>query len=449
MTPTAARHQPPPQHTEKGSIMKITQMAGAAAAVLSLALAGCATNTDDGGDDGGGGDGPVTLRFQSLAFQESTIKATKKIVDAWNADNPDVQVKYVQGSWDSVQDQLVTQFQGGTAPDIIQYESAAVTQFAQQGYLADIGDGLSDDVKGAVSDDVWQTVTVDDKVIAAPTLLQSYMVFANTTLLEDAGVEVPTGDTWSWDDFQAAAAATTKGGVHGVGWGLTEPTATMLSLGQNFGAAYFEGSGEDATVTVGDAELALPERIHQMTYEDESLDPVTLTQSGSDVMTGFLKGQYAMTVQGSYNAQTLTESAPAGFDWAVLPALEGDSAEQAANPQTLSVSAESADVEGATEFIDYYMQPENLAAVAEGDWLIPASSDAAAQVEENTGGDNGWSTILASGEHLTMAPFQAVTNYPQWKDQIATPSFQRYLGDEITADELATELEEGWESVNK
>ena len=26
-------------------------------------------------------------------------------------------------------------------------------------------------------------------------------------LLEQAGVELPTGDTWSWDDFQAAAKA--------------------------------------------------------------------------------------------------------------------------------------------------------------------------------------------------------------------------------------------------
>ncbi len=101
--------------------------AAAAVAALALALAGCATvdRRRPGRQDSG--DGPVTLKFQSLAFQESTVKATKKIVDAWNAANPDIQVEYVQGSWDSVQDQLVTQFQGGTAPDIIQYESAAMT----------------------------------------------------------------------------------------------------------------------------------------------------------------------------------------------------------------------------------------------------------------------------------------------------------------------------------
>jgi hypothetical protein len=95
------------------------------------------------------------------------------------------------------------------------------------------------------------------------------------------------------------------------------------------------------------------------------------------------------------------------------------------------------------------MQPENLAKVAEGDWLIPASSAASDVVATDTSGANGWSTILAGGQFLTKAPFQSATNYPQWKDQIATPAFQKYLGDEISADELATELTDGWDSVNQ
>jgi multiple sugar transport system substrate-binding protein len=421
-----------------------TVLTGAAAALL---VAGCATSTQEE-PESEGGEGPVTLRFQSLAFQEPTIQASKAIVDAWNADHPDVQVEYVQGSWDSVQDQLVTQFQGGTAPDVIHYESAAMTQFAEQGYLADLSDSFSDEVTDSVPEGVWETVTVDDQVIAAPTLLQSYVVFADRGMLEDAGVEIPEGDTWAWDDFQEAARATTTGDTFGVGWGLAEPTATMLSLGMNFDAAYFEGEGTDVSIDVGEEELALPERIHEMAYDDKSLDPVSLTQSGSDVMTGFLKGKYAMTVQGSYQAQALTENAPEDLDWVAMPMLEADGAEQAANPQTLSVSAESAHVEEAAEFIDFFMQPDNLAQVAQGDWLIPASSDAAEVVESDTEGANGWSTILAGGQYLTKAPFQSATNYPQWKDQIATPAFQRYLGNEIDEQQLATQLTEGWESVS-
>jgi ABC-type glycerol-3-phosphate transport system substrate-binding protein len=414
----------------------------------ALALTGCATSSPSNTDQDQNSNGPITLRFQSLAFQGPTVKATKDIVAAWNKAHPDVHVKYVQGSWDSVQDQLVTQFQGGTAPDIIHYESAAMTGFAKQGYLADLSPYLSSDVKSSIPQGIWDTVTVDGKVIAAPTLLQSYMVFANTDKLKQAGVTIPSGDTWSWDDFRAAAKATTKNGTYGVGWGLSSPTASMLSLGMNFGAQYFTGTGDNAQISVGANELALPELVHQMAYQDKSLDPSSLTQSGSDVMPGFLKGKYAMTVQGSYVAQTLSQSAPDGFHWAVLPPLQAEDATQAADPQTLSVSAQSPHVKQAAEFINFYMQAKNLAAEAEGDWLIPASNTAVAQVRKDTGEKNGWGRILDSGQYLTKAPFQSVTDYPQWKDQIATPAFQQYLGNSISSDELKAKLSDGWSQVS-
>ncbi len=417
-----------------------------------LLLTGCATATNTGTgtgteDEGGGEGGTTTLRFQSLAFQEPTIQATQAIVDAWNEEHPDTQVEYVQGSWDSVQDQLVTQFAGGTAPDIIQYESAAIGSFAAQGYLADLTDLVSDDVRASVPEGVWESVTFDDQVVAMPTLLQSYLVFANTDLLEAAGVAVPTGESWSWDEFQAAAKATTQGEVTGVGWGLANPTASVMSMGMNFGAAFFEGTGPDATITVGEPELELPRRIHDMAYVDASLDPVSMTQSGGDVLPGFLAGEYAMTVQGSYVAQTITETAPEGFPWAVMPPLAGDVADQSANPQTLSVSATSPDVEGAADFLDFYMEAQNLASVAEGDWLIPASGDAADAVASNTGGQSGWDVVLASGGVLTEAPFQKVDAYPQWKDQIATPALQEYFGDRITLEQLQAQLTDGYAQV--
>ncbi|HYJ67845.1 MAG TPA: sugar ABC transporter substrate-binding protein [Nocardioidaceae bacterium] len=428
--------------------MNVKHLAGVA--LFACLVASCATSTNESDDtsDSGDSEGPVTLRFNSLAFQEPTIEASKAIVDAWNAEHPDIQVEYVQGSWDSVHDQLVTQLQTGKAPDIIHDESADISGFARQGYLADLSPYLSDEVKDAVPEGVWDAVTVDDKVIAAPTLLQSYMVFANTDLLQQAGVDIPAGETWAWDDFQAAAAKATTDDTYGVAWGLAEPTATVTSLGMNFGATFFDGEGDDADITVGDPELALPARIHEMTYDDQSIDPTSLTLSGSDALPGFLHGKYAMTVQGSYVAQQLVQDAPEDFHWAVLPPLSAESAAQAANPQTLSVPAESPHVEEAAEFIDYFMAAQNLAKVAEGDWLIPASSEASDAVAADTGGDNGWNEILNSGEYLTKAPFQSVTNYPQWDDQIATPALQKYFADEISLDELQAELTDGWADVS-
>jgi acetyl-CoA C-acetyltransferase len=48
-----------------------------------------------------------------------------------------------------------------------------------------------------------------------------------------------------------------------------------------------------------------------------------------------------MTVQGNYQAQGMIEQAPKGFSWALFPPLKGQTQAQAANPQTLSVAAQS------------------------------------------------------------------------------------------------------------
>ncbi len=393
----------------------------------------------------------VSLKFQSLAFQDTTIAATNEIVAAWNAANPNIQVELLQGSWDNVHDQLVTQFQGGTAPDIIHDESADILGFAEQGFLADLTPLLSDEVKSGVSDDIWSTVTASDgSIIAAPTLLQSYVVFANTDAFEAAGVDVPTGDELSWDDFAKLATDLTVGGKYGLGWGLKSPTAAVMSLSLGFDGTFFTTEGDETTIDVGDAELEVPKRIHAMAYDAKALDPVSITQSGSDVLPGFYGSSYAMIVGGSFVSQQITESAPEGFNWTVLPPLAGSAgARQNANPQTLSVAADSDHVEEAAQFINFFVGAENVAKLAQGDWLIPASTDARAAVETATGGENGWAEILVSGDSLGAAPFQKAINYPQWKDQIATPALQQFLADTISLDDLQTQLADGWDQVNR
>ena len=428
--------------------MKLRRIAAAGlASVLIATLAACGGSGESPGTED---EGPVNLKFQSLAFLPESQTATKKIVDDFNTANPNIKVELIQGSWDSVHDQLVTQFAGETAPDIIHNESADMTGFAQGGYLADLGETMDAGVKDSISPGILDAVTVEGKLIAAPTVLQSYLVFANSKLLDKAGVKVPTGATMTWDQFaDLAKEVEEKTGTPGVGWGLKSPTASFMNLSLGFGGKYFDGSGKDATITVTDAELEVPRRIAAMAA-DGSLDKATLTQSGSEVLPGWYAGKFAMTVQGSYAAGSFDADAPDGFEWVALPALAGSvDAAQAANPQTLSVSADSAHVDEAAAFINFYMQAENLAAVAEGETLFPASKPAQDAVIAKTGGKDGWAEIMASGNALKKAPFQSVDNYPQWKDQIATPAFQQFLAGKLDAAGLQKALTDGWTTVNR
>jgi multiple sugar transport system substrate-binding protein len=267
-------------------------------------------------------------------------------------------------------------------------------------------------------------------------------------MLKQAGITA-TGDSLSWDDLAADAKKLTVGGKYGIGWGLKSPTATVLNLGMNFDAKFFDGTGTDAKAVIGDPELEVPKRIHAMAYDDKSIDPTSLTQSATDVLPGFYAGKYGMIVVGNYAAQQILQEAPKGFQWEVLPPLKGTSTKQAANPQTLSVPAEGKHVEQSAKFIDYFMQADNLAAVGQGDWLIPTTQAARDAILKATGGKNGWPETLASGTELTKAPFQSVENYPKWKDQIATPAFQEFLANKTDLAALGKKLSDGWSQVNQ
>lgn len=417
--------------------------------LAALTLAACSQGSATQGSGGGdASDGTVTLTFQSLSDQPGAIAATKEIVDAWNAENPSAQVQIVQGGWDGVYDKLVTQFSGASAPDIIHYEAASIASFARDGYLAELKD-IDEAVKNDIPQGLWDSVTVDDKVVAVPTEVQTYVVFANRKLLEAAGQEIPTGESMTYEDLQALAKATTKPGQYGMAWGLRSPTATFMTLGLGTGGSYFEGSGTDATIDVGSEELAVPQTVRAM-KDAKTLDPVVLTQAGKEALAAFYAGKAAMTVQGSFQAANMAKEAPEGLDWVVLPPLAGSAgALQAANPQTLSVNADAADVTAATEFVSYFASPENLAAINKADALIPSSMTARETILTETGGEDGWEGVMATAAGLEGAPFMSVDAYAQWKDAIATPEFQRYLAGETDDSGLATGLTEGFTQLNR
>ena len=299
-----------------------------------------------------------------------------------------------------------------------------------------------------MSQGVWDSITWDGKVYATPTLLQSYVVFANKALLDAAGIAVPTLDApWTWDDLAANAKTLTHDGQYGLCWGLKSAGALVMSTSLNYGGTFFTTEGDTSTFTFGEAEQQVPTRIHDMAWTDGSIGPDTIGASGSDNLAVFLSGACAMFVGGNFYAQQLTESAPEGFEWVMLPLLKGDTQTQNANPQTLSIAAQSEHPAEAMRFISFFSTADNLANIAQGDWLAPATASGGAAVLEATGGASGWDVIVSSADLMAQAPFQRLAGYPQWKDQTLNPSLQQYFANQIDLAALTTQLTDGWNAV--
>jgi ABC-type glycerol-3-phosphate transport system substrate-binding protein len=415
--------------------MRRVRRLAAVAAAVALLVTGCSSG-------GTADDGKVTLEFQSLAWQKESVDANKQLVKEWNAAHPDIQVTYVQGSWDSVHDQLLTSFEGGEAPDVIHDASDDLADFAYGGYLADLRDLLPARLKSDIPAHSWETTTFGDGVYGVPFLQEPRVLIANAKILKSAGVRIPTpAKPWSWEEFGAVTKKLSGDKKFGVAWPLKEPVSATLNLSLSAGGRMFH-RGPDGKVTVrfDAADQVVPRTVHDQVNTDGSASGATLGMGGSDTLPGFFAGKYAMVPLGFSYRQQIVQQAPKGFDWQVLPAPAGrDGLAQGVSPQTLSVAEDSPHKKEAAQFIDFLLQPRNMVRLALGDWMLPTGTEALKDPALRTE-KNDWATGTALAGDLRSAPAQSVRGYAEWKDKVATPALQEYYSGSIGLGELRDRL---------
>jgi len=392
----------------------------------------------------------IEMTYLTPAYLKGTVASTERIVADWNKANPNATVKIVYGDVNNMQDKLTTAFAGGVAPDIFQHEAASILTFSKQGYLADLTKEMAP-LKSSIPAGLWSVGSYKNRLYGAPTMTQTYTIFANVDAFKKAGIKIPTGTgTFTWDDYRELAKKFTTADKYGVAWGLKSPAAMTMIMGMNYNASFFRGLTTSAgpTLSVNAAELEVPTRVWNMIYTDKTIDPAALTMSGAGPVPGFLAGKYAMIFAASYVASDLDVAAKAaGFNWTALPLLKGTSNKQGANPQTLSVSAQSKYPKQAAAFIRFMLKDENLAELALGEGLIPSTTGSLKSAMATKKDSAGWTQILDDGAALTLAPFTLVPNYQKWKDTVLQPAMQQYLQGKISLAELKKREVEGFKAI--
>ncbi|MFJ3707641.1 MULTISPECIES: ABC transporter substrate-binding protein [unclassified Streptomyces] len=414
----------------------------AAAAALTF-VAGCGSGSGDSSS------GRITLQFLSLAWQKDSVAANKALVDEWNKQHPDVRVKYVQGSWDGIHDQLLTSFEGGQAPDIIHDDASDLTDFAYGGYLADLRTMLPKSLKEDIPQQSWGTTTFDGGVYGVPFLQEPRVLVANTKLLKASGVRIPTAaHPWSWSEFQQVSKRLTVQGAdgrtkqYGVAWSMKEPVTQSVNGSVSTGGKIFERVDGKNKVSFDAADSAVAQIINRQINQDHTAPKSSLGMGGADTLPGFFAGKYAMVPVNFSYRQQIEQQAPKGFGWTVLPLPAGSGPEgrtQGVVPQTLSVSQDSRHKQAAVDFISFLTQGKNAARLALGDWLLPNSRTALKDPALNTP-ENGWRTGSQLFGELVPSPVLGVRGYAEWKDKIATPAFQEYYNGSIGLGSLRSKL---------
>ena len=390
------------------------------------------------------------LRFVSLAWQEAAIATNKSIVNEWNSAHPDLQVEYIQGTWNSAHDYLITAFETGDVPDIFHYESSVIIDYAMRGYLTDLSKYISMEMKNDILDVAWATVTrPNGEVSGIPFLIESLVVLYNKSLLEKEQIVPPTRENpWTWDDLQVAARKLTKDidrdGVtdqYGIGMGLRNSANIIMNTSISFGGSFFKKEENHFLVKVGNEEKKLLQVIVNMLYRDKSISPASIGETGAGMIPGFFSEKYAMMVGiGSWARQQLVENAPKEFRWGVMPPLKAQTQMYGASTQTLSVPKKSKRAKEAMQFIEFMLSSKNTARLALNDWMIPARKSCLAMSEfQDTLG--GWDITCSAVSTLSAGSWTGAPGYVEWKSRVANPVLQELFAGRLSVDEAAQRIE--------
>ncbi|HAV24307.1 MAG: hypothetical protein A2X67_02920 [Ignavibacteria bacterium GWA2_55_11] len=391
------------------------------------------------------------LRFVSLAWQERALAVNRAIVAEWNAAHPEMPVEYVQGTWNSVHDYLITSFETGDVPDVFHYESSVIIDFAMRGFLTDLGPMIDAEMKDDILDVAWASVRQPDGSVAGvPFLMESLIGLYNADYMSRAGIVSPTlNDPWSWDDLRDAAKRMTldtsgDGTIDrwGAAIGLRNCANIMMNLSIGFGGSFFRKENDRYVVRVGDEERKLLTTIYDMIHKDRSTSPTSIGQSGPAMIPGFFQGKYAMMVGiGAWSRQQLVENAPKGFHWGVIPPILAKTQEAGTSAQTLSIPVASKRKSEAMAFIRFMLSRENMARLAQSDWMLPARRSCL-ETPEFRDPATGWDITTASAKFLTTGTWMGAPGYVEWKSRVANPVFQEYFSGRLSIDEVAVRIEE-------
>lgn len=268
----------------------------------------------------------VELRWRTRPDNQAEIDvysaASAAIDEAWDG----VTLIYEPGGSESAsyQDVLVTEVEAGTAPDVFWIPGTDVARFAKAGLILNLSE-LSSADSDYSADNFYAgpmgflTTPVEGQDTALwglPRDVSAFAIYYNADLFDEAGIDYPGGDDWTWERFAAAAEAISGLGGEIKGFGMNAWWANWGYFVNSAGSGFFNedntacGLNNEGTVAGLDAAKSL-------------FDSGAAIPWGTDSEPPFLAGNLGMFMNGRW--ATPGTIANADFNWNVASLPVGPS----------------------------------------------------------------------------------------------------------------------------
>ncbi|WP_432136454.1 MULTISPECIES: ABC transporter substrate-binding protein [unclassified Streptomyces] len=209
------------------------------AAALGGSLSACA-----GGTGAGSSSDKLTMIWWG---SDQRHAAYKKALATFQKKNPKIEVQETYSGYDGYFDKFNTNVAGGSAPDLMQMDTALVAQYARKGVLAPLDSyvGKTLDLTG-FSKTLLAAGTVDGKLYGVPSGIGVNQLTVNRSGLEALGLKLPDRE-WTWTDLKKISQDVHKksgGKTYGVDDGGGSTLQCFEIFAREKGETFFTDDGK-------------------------------------------------------------------------------------------------------------------------------------------------------------------------------------------------------------
>lgn len=295
----------------------------ASALVLALGcvtVAGCSNKDNNGGskNDNSSASGELTADEVTLTVWESTLGPDKFIEQAgekFTELHPNIKIEYVNVEVGDSTSQIALDGPAGVGPDLFAAPHDKLGELVSGGYVLPTAN--PDEVQETVLSSCSSALTYDGKMYGYPVSAETYTLFYNKDLIDEA--DVPT----TWEDLKTFAKDFNDKNSGKYGF--------MMDVGNGYYSIIFTTSednrlfgpdGSDTTNTNINSE-ASKEGMEFFQGLREILDVPSADLATATCDGAFAEGNVALYITGLWNVSSFTDSG-LNFGVASLPSLPGN-----------------------------------------------------------------------------------------------------------------------------
>ena len=308
----------------------------------------------------------TTLRFFGNKYEPENVVVIEEIISGFMKEHPDIRVSYESLKGNDYFEALDKRMAAGKGDDVFMVNHDILLELEKKGMLAELSDL---DTIDNYSEMMLSQMDDDGEIYWLPTIVSVFGLYCNNELLKEHKQSIP-GNLKEWENVCR----------YFEGQGIVpiivnnDISLKTLAIGRGFYSVYQQGEqyevfdrlnkGQEKLSSYLEPGFAIVENFISEGYIDA--DKGLNTKKTSDDLEEFIKGESPFMLTGAWAAGRVKSMAPdLDFQVVPLPVLEDDNLLVINADVRLSLNADSAHLEEAREFIEYFTRAENIEKLAD------------------------------------------------------------------------------------